>query len=30
VANLPKHVCINDIVMTCVAQGNSFTIHKDA
>ena len=29
VANLPKHVCINDIVMTCVAQGNSFTIHKD-
>ena len=30
VANVPKHVCINDIVMTCVAQGNSFTIHKDA
>jgi NADP-dependent 3-hydroxy acid dehydrogenase YdfG len=30
VANLPKHVCINDLVMTCVAQGNSFTIHKDA
>ena len=30
VANLPKHVCINDIVMTCVAQGNSFMIHKDA
>jgi NADP-dependent 3-hydroxy acid dehydrogenase YdfG len=30
VANVPKHVCINDLVMTCVAQGNSFTIHKDA
>lgn len=29
VANLPKHVCINDIVMTCLAQGNSTTIHKD-
>ena len=30
VANVPKHVCINDLVMTCVAQGNSFTIQKDA
>ncbi len=29
VANLPKHVCINDIVMTCLAQGNSTMIHKD-
>ncbi len=29
VANLPKHVCINDVVMTCVAQGNSTLIHKD-
>jgi 3-hydroxy acid dehydrogenase/malonic semialdehyde reductase len=29
VANLPKHVCINDVVMTCVAQGNSTMIHKD-
>lgn len=29
VANLPKHVCINDLVMTCVAQGNSTLIHKD-
>ena len=30
VANLPKHVCINDLVMTCVAQGNSMYLHKDA
>ena len=30
VSNLPKHVCINDLVMTCIAQGNSITIHKDA
>ena len=29
VANTPAHVCINDIVMTCVAQANSTTIHKD-
>jgi hypothetical protein len=29
VANVPKHVCINDVVMTCVAQGNSTMIHKD-
>jgi hypothetical protein len=29
VANLPKHVCINDVVMTCLAQGNSTMIHKD-
>ncbi len=29
VANVPKHVCINDVVMTCVAQGNSTLIHKD-
>jgi hypothetical protein len=29
VANVPKHVCINDIVLTCVAQANSTTIHKD-
>ena len=29
VANVPKHVCINDLVMTCVAQGNSTLIHKD-
>jgi len=30
VANVPKHVCINDIVMTCVAQANSMYLHKDA
>jgi NADP-dependent 3-hydroxy acid dehydrogenase YdfG len=29
VANTPAHVCINDIVMTCLAQGNSTTIYKD-
>ena len=29
VANLPKHVCINDVVMTCVAQANSTMLHKD-
>lgn len=29
VANVPKHVCINDIVMTCVAQANSMHLHKD-
>jgi len=29
VANVPKHVCINDVVLTCVAQANSTTIHKD-
>lgn len=28
VASLPKHVCINDLVMTCTAQANSTTIHK--
>jgi len=30
VANVSKHVCINDIVMTCVAQANSMHLHKDA
>lgn len=30
VANTPKHVCINDVVMTCVAQANSMHLHKDA
>jgi len=29
VANVPKHVCINDVVMTCVAQANSVHLHKD-
>ena len=28
VSNVPKHVCINDIVMTCVAQANSTMLHK--
>lgn len=28
VANLPKHVCINDLVMTCVAQANSMYLQK--
>ncbi len=27
-ANLPKHVCINDLVVTCLAQANSFYLHK--
>ena len=30
VANVPKHVCINDVVMTCIAQANSMYLHKDA
>jgi 3-hydroxy acid dehydrogenase/malonic semialdehyde reductase len=30
VANVPKHVCINDMVMTCVAQANSTTLFKQA
>lgn len=29
-ANVSKHICINDIVMTCVAQANSMYLHKDA
>lgn len=28
VANTPAHVCINDLVLTCLAQGNSTLIHK--
>ncbi len=28
-ANLPAHVCINDLVMTCTAQANSFYLHKE-
>jgi len=28
VANTPKYVCINDLVITCTAQGNSTTIFK--
>ena len=27
-ASLPAHVCINDLVVTCVAQANSFYLHK--
>jgi NADP-dependent 3-hydroxy acid dehydrogenase YdfG len=27
-ASLPKHVCINEMVLTCTAQANSFYIHK--
>lgn len=27
-ANLPEHVCINDLTVTCVAQANSFYLHK--
>lgn len=26
---VPAHVCINDLVMTCLAQANSFYLHKD-
>jgi NADP-dependent 3-hydroxy acid dehydrogenase YdfG len=25
---LPPHVCINDLVLTCTAQANSFYLHK--
>ncbi|MBS1745369.1 MAG: SDR family NAD(P)-dependent oxidoreductase [Bacteroidetes bacterium] len=28
-ANLPKHVCINDLVVTCLAQANSFYNYKE-
>jgi NADP-dependent 3-hydroxy acid dehydrogenase YdfG len=28
-ASLPPHVCINDLVVTCTAQANSFYLHKD-
>jgi NADP-dependent 3-hydroxy acid dehydrogenase YdfG len=30
VANVPKHVCINDVVITCVAQANSTTLFKQS
>lgn len=29
VANLPEHVCINDLVVTCTAQANAFFTHKE-
>ncbi len=28
VSNLPAHVCINDLVVTCLSQANSFYLHK--
>jgi NADP-dependent 3-hydroxy acid dehydrogenase YdfG len=28
VVNLPKHVCLNDIVMTCLAQANTTITNK--
>ncbi len=28
VSNLPEHVCINDLVVTCTAQANSMYLHK--
>jgi 3-hydroxy acid dehydrogenase/malonic semialdehyde reductase len=28
VTTLPPHVCINDLVITCTAQANSFYLHK--
>lgn len=28
-ATLPPHVCINDLVMTCTAQANSFYLYKE-
>lgn len=27
-ATLPEHVCINELVVTCLAQANSFYLHK--
>ncbi len=27
-AGLPQHVCINDLVVTCTAQANSFYLHR--
>ncbi len=27
-ANLPTHICINELVITCTAQANSFYLHK--
>lgn len=28
-ATLPPHVCINELVLTCLAQANSFYLHRD-
>ena len=30
VANLPDHVCINDLVVTCTAQANGYTTYKES
>ena len=30
VATLPPHVCINDLVVTCTAQANGYTIYKES
>ena len=27
-ATLPEHVCVNDLVVTCLSQANSFYLHK--
>ena len=27
--SLPKHLCINDLVVTSLAQANSYLIHRD-
>lgn len=29
-SSLPPHVCINDLVLTCTAQANSFYLHKNS
>ncbi len=29
-ATLPKHLCINDLVVTSLAQANSYVIHRDS
>jgi 3-hydroxy acid dehydrogenase / malonic semialdehyde reductase len=29
VCSLPQHVCINDLVITCLQQGNAIYFHKD-
>jgi NADP-dependent 3-hydroxy acid dehydrogenase YdfG len=29
-ATLPPHLCINDVVMTCTSQANSFYLHKES
>ncbi len=29
-SSLPPHVCINDLILTCTAQANSFYLHKNS